>query len=166
MTTRLDVPGPLEVWHGGERIAVPAGPACRRRSCRRTPSARCRPTSWFALRAAAESGCRLGEVHALVGVAAADPGDAAAPWTVDRAVEPVSTMGARMVGARALAVSAEVRRVHGDEAAARSAAEAALAVRRHGYRSDEARTLPVLGRLADGRRGTGAALVRVRGGWA
>ena len=112
-----------------------------------------------ALRAAAASGNRLGEVHALLGLAAADPGDVEAPSTIDRAVELASAMGARMVGARALAVSAEVRRVHGDEAGARSAAESALAVqRRHGYRPDEARTLLVLGRLADGRSSARRAL--------
>ncbi|XVS63910.1 BTAD domain-containing putative transcriptional regulator [Actinosynnema sp. CA-299493] len=112
-----------------------------------------------ALRAATASGYRLGEVQALLGVAAVDPGDEAAPSTVGRAVALASTMGARMVGARARTVSAAVHRAHGDLAAARSAAESALVTQRqYGYRPDEARTWLLLGGLTGDRASLERAL--------
>ncbi|WP_447004489.1 BTAD domain-containing putative transcriptional regulator [Saccharothrix isguenensis] len=105
-----------------------------------------------ALRGAAESGYALGELQALIGVALVEPGDDGALPAAGRAVELASTMGARMVGARALAALARVHRARGDRTAARSAAESALATQReHGYRPDEARTSLLLGELIGGR---------------
>ncbi|MFI9007250.1 tetratricopeptide repeat protein [Actinosynnema sp. NPDC053489] len=110
-----------------------------------------------ALAAAVDSGYRLGEVHALTGVASVDPADEGAASAIGRAVEPASTTVARIVAARALAVSALVHRARGDLPAAREAARSALAIqRRHGYRSDAARTWLLVGQLVGGPEGRAA----------